>query len=308
MKSGCSGALLEDWPKAGSSPHQLKLWLQQQEWFPLKWVNLLFSVGGIQQDGERIALDAFPPADLDKDPLYRLASEGEAGKAIAACRVLYEDDSILVMHKPAGVPVHPSRPGERGTLDEAAARHMLKKGDPLPVRHIHRLDQETSGPVLYSKNDLAQLRLDEAMRQKTIERVYLAFVQGKISKPRGVIDAPIGRDRHQPARRRVIANGDHAVTRYETMERYSKATLVRIRLETGRTHQIRVHMSHLGHPLIGDSLYGGDTALLKHQALHGEMLVFHHPLSGAPVKVFSPLPDWYAQLKQTLSQPISPWL
>lgn len=137
------------------------------------------SVGGIQQDGERIALDAFPPADLDKDPLYRLASEGEAGKAIAACRVLYEDDSILVMHKPAGVPVHPSRPGERGTLDEAAARHMLKKGDPLPVRHIHRLDQETSGPVLYSKNDLAQLRLDEAMRQKTIERVYLAFVQGK---------------------------------------------------------------------------------------------------------------------------------
>jgi 23S rRNA pseudouridine1911/1915/1917 synthase len=206
------------------------------------------------------------------------------------------------MNKPAGMPVHASKPGERGTLDDAAALHLLQKGDPLPVRHIHRLDNETSGPVLYSKNDLAQQRLDEAMRSKAIDRQYIAFVQGRPAQRAGMINVPIGRDRHHSVKRRAGEGGDPAVTHYEVLEQYSSAALVSVRLETGRTHQIRVHMSHIGHPLIGDSLYGGSTRLLAHQALHGERLRFTHPLHGGKMEVISPRPDWFEPLRRALTR------
>ncbi|PWV92019.1 RluA family pseudouridine synthase [Paenibacillus cellulosilyticus] len=289
------------WPAADSHSHAVKQWLAAAGWFPTKWINLLFSVGGIRMEGERIVLDAFVPADPAKDPLYRLAASTSSGSGSLIAEPLYEDDYVLVMNKPAGMPVHASKPGERGTLDEAAAVHLLKKGDPLPVRHIHRLDNETSGPVLYSKNDLAQQRLDEAMRSKAIDRQYIAFVQGRLARRAGVIDAPIGRDRHHSAKRRAGAGGDPAITHYELLEQYSSAALVSVRLETGRTHQIRVHMSHIGHPLVGDSLYGGSTRLLAHQALHGERLLFTHPLHGGQMEVFSPRPEWYEPLRRALT-------
>lgn len=290
------------WPAASSHPHVVKQWLTAVGWFPAKWINLLFSVGGIRMEEERIVLDAFVPADSLKDPLYKLAASAHNGISRLTAEPLYEDDYVLVMNKPAGMPVHVSRPGERGTLDEAAALHLLGQGDPLPVRHIHRLDNETSGPVLYSKNDLAQLRLDEAMRSKAIDRRYVAFVQGRLARRSGVIDVPIGRDRHHSAKRRAGAGGDAAITHYEVLEQYSSAALVSVRLETGRTHQIRVHMSHIGHPLVGDSLYGGSTRLLAHQALLGERLLFTHPLHGGQVEIIAPRPEWFEPLRRALTQ------
>jgi 23S rRNA pseudouridine1911/1915/1917 synthase len=210
---------------------------------------------------------------------------------------LFEDDWCLVLDKPTGMPVHPSAPGQRGTLDEAAARRCLSLNDPLPVKHIHRLDDDTAGPVLYAKNELAQQRLDEAMREKWIQREYLALVQGRIKLAKGVIDEPIGKDRHHSARRRVSPTGDAAVTHYERIETYKNASLVRLRLETGRTHQIRVHMSFIGYPLIGDVLYGGSGALLMHQALRGERLTFDHPFTGEPIAVVSPEPAWFREVR-----------
>ncbi|GFN33644.1 pseudouridine synthase [Paenibacillus curdlanolyticus] len=253
-------------------------------------------------DGDRITLAAFRQVGLSDDPLYRLASlPPTSTDRTDEAAVLFEDDHVLVMNKPAGMAVHPSRQGERGTLDEAAARHMLMSGDPLPIRHIHRLDNETSGPVLYSKNDLAQHRLDEAMRVKSIDRIYAAFVHGKLRKSSGMIDAPIGRDRHHTSRRRVVQSGDPACTHYEVLEQFRDSALVRLKLETGRTHQIRVHMSYIGHPLIGDSLYGGKTQWLAHQALHGERLLFPHPLHGEKMETVSPYPAWFKRLYEIMS-------
>ncbi|MGG4141577.1 RluA family pseudouridine synthase [Paenibacillus algorifonticola] len=283
--------------EASSHPHQVRQWLLARSLFPEKWINRLFSVGGIRFDGQRLGLLAFPAANPLSDSLYRQAKLSQ-GSPVPT--VLFEDDFCLVLYKDAGMPVHGTGANQAGTLDEAAARHMLLQGDPLPVRHIHRLDEDTSGPVLYSKNDFAQWKLDEAMRRKAIDRRYMAFVQGRLRPPAGTVDAPIGKDRHHRSRRRVAQGGDAAVTHYETAENYAAATLVRLQLETGRTHQIRVHMSHLGHPLLGDSLYGGSVQLLKTQALHGERLIFAHPWTDLPVEVAAPEPDWLTELRAKL--------
>ncbi|MCM3630077.1 RluA family pseudouridine synthase [Paenibacillus glycanilyticus] len=287
-------------PEAGSHPHLVRQWLLARSLFPAKWINRLFSVGGIKWEGELIRLLAFPPVDPAVDPLYRKVINNR--HSVQEPKVLYEDDFCLVLNKPAGMPVHESYAGQTGTLDEAAARLQLGKDDPLPVRHIHRLDDDTSGPVLYAKNDLAQWVLDEAMREKRIDRRYLAVVSGRVKKPAGTVNAPIGKDRHHSTRRRVTPSGDAAVTHYETVRTFPNASLVRLQLETGRTHQIRVHMSHIGHPLVGDKLYGGDSRLLPHQALHGERLLFPHPWSGEMVEAASPQPDWLAALLDKLNE------
>ncbi len=140
------------------------------------------------------------------------------------------------------------------------------------------------------------------MREKSIGRTYVAFVQGRLAKAKGRIDAPIGRDRHHPTRRRVSPTGESAVTLYERLETYPDAALVRLTLETGRTHQIRVHLSHLGHPLIGDALYGGRRDAIGRQALHGEALVFPHPFTNEPVAVSSPWPADFGALQERLKK------
>lgn len=284
-------------PRAGSHPHVVRQWLLARSLFPPKWINRLFSIGGIQWNGNMLQLLAFPPVDPRSDGLYRKASLLSNREAPA---VIYEDDFCIVFDKPAGMAVHEGAPGQTGTLDEAAARHLLSKGDPLNVRHIHRLDDDTSGPVLYAKNDLAQWKLDEAMRAKVIDRHYIAAVHGRMSRPSGTINLPIGKDRHHRARRRVSESGEQAITHYEVIKASSQLSLIRVRLETGRTHQIRVHMSHIGHPLAGDALYGGDSRLLGHQALHGEKLIFPHPWTDSLIEASSPWPQWLMRLSENI--------
>ncbi|XEC93198.1 RluA family pseudouridine synthase [Paenibacillus tarimensis] len=285
-------------PPEGEHPYAIRNWLLSTGHFPEKWINRLYSVGGIRMHNKRIMLRLFAETDLTTHPLYTRAA---ASLNEPVPSVLFEDDHCLVLNKPAGMPVHPSSPEVSGTLDEAVVRHSLLSGQAVPIRHIHRLDDETSGPVLYAKNDLAQYRLDEDMRAKRISRLYVALVQGKLSNRKGTIDLPIGRDRHHPSRRRVSRTGDRAVTHYEVLETYTTASMVSIRLETGRTHQIRVHFSHLGHALIGDRLYGGDTSLLSHQALHGEKLSFRHPWHLRPVEIDAPRPEWFELTGKRLS-------
>lgn len=273
---------------AGDRQSAAEAWLLDEFGMPEKLLKQLKASKGIEWKGDRLRLALFSIRPAGIEPVWQ------------ELEVLYEDDFCLVVHKPAGMNVHPDgRPGEV-TLDHVVAAHYQAQGEEVAVKHIHRLDQHTSGPVLYAKNEWAQLRLDEDMRHKRIVRIYAAFAQGKVPSDLTVIDLPIGKDRHHKQRRRVSPGGQSAVTRVAVEEAGSKLSLLYLELETGRTHQIRVHLSHVGHPLLGDALYGGSSASINRQALHGERLSFAHPFTGEMIEVTDPWPEDMLRLKQLL--------
>ncbi|WP_340031087.1 RluA family pseudouridine synthase [Paenibacillus sp. FSL K6-1122] len=274
----------------GSSdkPMAAEQWLLSELQFSEKLLRQLKANQGIQLAGDRLRLALFASQPIDVEPRW------------ADVDVLYEDDFCLVMHKPAGMKLHPdgNRANQAITLDHVVASYYEMNGIQASVRHVHRLDEDTTGPVLYAKNAFALAKLDEAMRRKEIGRHYVAIAGGQIPLELHKIDAPIGKDRHHKQRRRVSEGGQEAVTHVETVEVWERATLVRLKLDTGRTHQIRVHLSYAGHPLIGDSLYGGRADAIGRQALHGEMLKFSHPLTGAMIEVNDPWPSDFTQLAE----------
>lgn len=250
-----------------------------------KLVSKLAQAKGIAQQGASLRLALFPreARDFPSDWME--------------LNVLYEDDFTLVVNKPAGYEVHPSERGQRHTLAHGVAAYYEMTGQDVRIRHIHRIDKDTTGPVLYAKNEFAHYQYDKAMREKAIERVYLALAEGELAQERGTIDLPIGQDRHHSTKRRVSETGDEAITHYEVVERLPGYTLVRLRLETGRTHQIRVHLSAIGHPLAGDGLYGGKRSVISRQALHGDRLIWQHPWTGERLTARAPLPaDFEAAL------------
>jgi 23S rRNA pseudouridine1911/1915/1917 synthase len=207
--------------------------------------------------------------------------------------VLYEDEHLLIVNKPTGIDTHPTDSNQLGTLANGVAYHWQLLGIQAKVRHIHRLDRDTSGTIVFAKHSLASSLLDGMLERREIKRTYLAYSDGVIRKMKGTIREPIGRDRHHSTRRRVSPTGQKAVTHYDVMQVFqeSKVTKVRLQLDTGRTHQIRVHMSHIGHPLLGDFLYGGSTKLLPHQALHAAHITFSHPITKEDIVVEAPLPN-----------------
>ncbi|WP_256761193.1 RluA family pseudouridine synthase [Cohnella sp. WQ 127256] len=209
--------------------------------------------------------------------------------------ILYEDEFTLIVNKPAGIEVHPSEKGQRKTLAHAVAAYYEMSGKDVRIRHVHRIDKDTTGPVLYAKNEFAHYQYDKAMREKSIERIYMALAEGYVEGNKGKIDKPIGQDRHHSTRRRVSDTGDPAVTHFEVVERLADHTLLRLRLETGRTHQIRVHLSSINHALAGDGMYGGTRGVISRQALHGEQLIWRHPWTGEKQSVRAPLPDDFNQ-------------
>jgi 23S rRNA pseudouridine1911/1915/1917 synthase len=267
--------------------HSLDEWLLTVGGITQKLIDKLKQEHGIRQKSDRIMLHLFPE-EFDDYEAHWMDIE-----------IVYEDDFCLVVNKPAGLKVHTSQ-AEEISMGNVVAAHYLHSGQACKIRHIHRLDEYTSGAVLYAKNELAQLKLDEFMRSKWIQRQYIAFVQGTMNVSKGRIDEPIGRDRHHPSRRRVSATGDQAVTDYELIAAYENATLLRLRLETGRTHQLRVHLSHIHHPILGDKLYGGDVKSIGRQALHGELLQFPHPFYKRSVEVEAPWPADLIELQAKL--------
>lgn len=266
-------------------------WLLETAGMPAKLHVRLRREGGIQWRGDRLRLALWPQREAGIEPVWQEAE------------VLYEDDFCLVVHKPAGMAVHPDGSGSDTTLDHLVAGHYAASGGGIAVRHIHRLDKDTTGPVLYAKNEYAQLVLDEDMRSKDISRRYAAIAEGAVPAELTVIDAPIGRDRHHASRRRVSPGGQPAVTRITGREVLRGATALQVELETGRTHQIRVHLSYAGHPLIGDDLYGGPRWGLAEpgrQALHGEALAFRHPWTRELTVVADPWPEDMLRLRESL--------
>lgn len=233
---------------------------------------------------------------LHQDALLRIRFFTEADFGVLPCPydidILFEDDHLLVVNKPAGMDTHPNAPEETGTLANALAFYLQTKGELRQIKHVHRLDRDTTGAILFAKHPFAGSMLDQMLEKREIKRTYLAIVHGTLTKHKGTINEPIGRDRHHPVRRRVSPKGQHAVTHYEVVkiDQQKKRTIIKCQLATGRTHQIRVHLSHIGHPLCGDMLYGGNP-VFKRQALHAVKLEFTHPFTEEKIICHAPFLD-----------------
>ncbi|MDD7220503.1 MAG: RluA family pseudouridine synthase [Clostridia bacterium] len=221
--------------------------------------------------------------------------------------ILYEDEDILVVNKPKGMVVHPSAGHYTGTLVNAVMYHCRDHlsgiNGILRPGIVHRIDKDTTGALLVCKTDHAHKILAEQLKEHSIKRRYRAIVSGVLKEDQGTIDAPVGR---HPVDRKKMAvnykNGKEAVTHYQVLERFSNATYIECRLETGRTHQIRVHMTSIGHPLLGDEVYGSgkNPYHLQGQALHAMVLGFVHPTSGEYMEFTAPLPEYFLKLLDKL--------
>jgi 23S rRNA pseudouridine1911/1915/1917 synthase len=234
--------------------------------------------------GEQVEVD-----EADRRPPRDGAGEGGAWELVVA----YEDEHLLVVDKPAGVVVHPAPGHATGTLAQRLEGRAAGGGETFRAGIVHRLDRETSGLLVVARSEAVHRALRALLAERAITREYLALVEGRPPARTGTIDAPLGRDRR--VRTRVSTDTDEpreAVTHFAVERALPATTLLRVRLETGRTHQIRAHLLAIGHPVAGDPEYGHPGLLgLARQFLHAARLAFAHPVSGAPVDVRSPLPD-----------------
>ncbi len=207
-------------------------------------------------------------------------------------RIVHADDRLAVIDKPAGLVVHPA-PGHRGETLVSVLGDMLGGGEAARPGIVHRLDRDTSGLMLVARDDEAHRRLAKMIKEHDVARTYLALVEGRIRSRTGTIDAPLGRDHRAPERRAVRGRGSRdARTHFTVLEVLAADTLVEARLETGRTHQIRVHFAAIGHPVVGDTRYGGHRrGGLDRQFLHSARLGFTHPFTGDALEFESELPD-----------------
>ena len=204
---------------------------------------------------------------------------------------VYEDDDILVVDKPADTPIHPSIGNYENTLANGIAWYFEQKGEPFVYRCINRLDRDTTGLIVLAKHALSAAVLSQAMRSREIHRTYQAFALGETAAS-GTIDAPIARLDGSLIQRTVdFASGERSVTHYRTLAHCSVFSHLELNLETGRTHQIRVHMAYIGHPLLGDTLYNKTPGTFPRQALHSASLSFVHPITGEPLNFHAPLPE-----------------
>jgi len=236
--------------------------------------------------GERVSLAPQPEA-----------RDAAAGAEAMALDVVYEDAALLVLNKPAGLVVHPGSGNWQGTLLNGLLHHHPPLGGIPRAGIVHRLDKDTSGLLVVAKTLEAQTDLVRQLQARTVARQYLALVHGVVARD-GTVDAPIGRHQTQRTRMAVTEHGRAARTHYRVLERYARATLLECSLDTGRTHQIRVHLQSLGHPLVGDPVYRagrgaapGPLASFKRQALHAYRLGLEHPVSGAAMQWEAPVPE-----------------
>ena len=218
--------------------------------------------------------------------------------------IIYEDADVLVVNKPRGMVVHPAPGHATGTLVNGLMHHCTDLSGINGVMRpgiVHRIDKDTTGLLMVAKNDVAHESLVNQLVAKTVTRKYTALVHGHIAHDKGTIDAPIGRDTKDRQKQAVVDSGKHAVTHFQVIERFGDYTLVECRLETGRTHQIRVHMNYIGFPLAGDPKYGPRKTIdFGGQVLHAGVLGFTHPVTGEYLEFSTPLPEDFEQLLASL--------
>ena len=232
--------------------------------------------------GQTVTLEVPPPSPTELRPWDILLS------------VVFEDEHLIVIDKPAGMTVHPAPGNEDHTLVNAVLAYVPNiegiGGEQRPGI-VHRLDKDTSGLIVVAKNERAHAHLSDQFKSREVNKVYLALVVGHPSPPEADIDAPIGRHPQDRQRMAIVSTGRPAITRYRVVTSYKRATLVEARPRTGRTHQIRVHLASVGHPVVGDAVYGRPVSGLSRQFLHAHRLAFQHPASEEVVQFSAELPD-----------------
>lgn len=213
--------------------------------------------------------------------------------------IIYEDDDLLVLNKPAGRPIHPSLNNYTNSMANALAYYFQSQGKPFIFRCCNRLDRDTSGLTIVSKHLVSGSILSDMTKYREVHREYLAIARGSVTPSEGTIQAPLGRKEGTIIERTVDwEHGEDAVTHYKVVKEANGHSLVSLRLETGRTHQIRIHMKHLGYPLIGDYLYNPDMEYMTRQALHSHHMEFTHPITGEHMSFTAPLPEDMARVMQ----------
>ena len=209
--------------------------------------------------------------------------------------IIYEDNDIIVVNKPKGLVVHPANGNPDGTLVNAimaiCKESLSGIGGELRPGIVHRLDKDTSGLLIVAKNDRAHINMSEQIKNHEVRKIYIALVRGVVQEDEATIDMPIGRSTKDRKKMAVVKDGKNAVTHFKVLKRYPKYTLLEIKIDTGRTHQIRVHMMYINHPLLGDTLYGNSSELINRQALHSYKTSFIHPILNIPVTYIAPLPE-----------------
>jgi len=257
----------------------------------------LIGAGLVQLDGrpvqKRRLVHAGEQVVVTAETLGQMPGFDPAHPTSAEFTVAYEDDALIVVDKPAGVVVHPARGHESGTLAQALTDRAAGGEDPYRAGIVHRLDRDTSGLLVIAKSDAVHRALKDLLQARLLSREYLTLVDGIPPAHAGTIDAPIGRDRRERLLHSIDTDAPReARTHFELLEPLRHEALLRVSLETGRTHQIRVHMQAIGHPVLGDTAYGGPVRFgLERQFLHAARLAFPHPLTGDAIDVSSPLPS-----------------
>ena len=222
--------------------------------------------------------------------------------------VLYEDNDIIVVNKPKGMVVHPANGNPDGTLVNAVMAickdSLSGIGGEIRPGIVHRLDKDTSGVIIVAKNDKAHINLSEQIKNHEVEKTYIALVKGFVKENEATINMPIGRSTKDRKKMAVNKNGKNAVTHFKVTERFKNYTLLEVKIETGRTHQIRVHLSEIGYPIVGDAVYsnGKNEWGIEGQCLHAKSLKFRHPITGKEMFIEAPLPDYFKEIIDELKK------
>lgn len=243
---------------------------------------------------------------LQEDDVIEVTVNAEESQNIEGedlnIKVIYEDDDLLIVDKPPFMVVHPTKSHPMGTLANGVIHHFRSNNDNSIVRLVSRLDRDTSGLIMIAKNQFSHMNLAKSMEKNLIKKSYLAIIHGNLENQEGTIDLPIGRHTDETIKRAVLEDGQRSITHYKIKESYKEGTLVELVLETGRTHQIRVHLSYVGCPIYGEQLYSdfNDEELISRQALHAYALTLPHPRSGEILNFESTLPEDMTKLIHNL--------
>ncbi|MDO4382412.1 MAG: RluA family pseudouridine synthase [Clostridia bacterium] len=220
--------------------------------------------------------------------------------------IIYEDNDIIVVNKPKGMVVHPANGNPDGTLVNAilaiCKNSLSGIGGELRPGIVHRLDKDTSGLIIVAKNDKAHINMSEQIKERNVKKTYIALVRGNVPEEEATINMPIGRSTKDRKKMAVTKNGKQAITHFKVLKRYSKYTLLEIKIETGRTHQIRVHMAEIGYPVVGDAVYsnGKNEFGIEGQMLHAYKLEFMHPITNKHMELTAPLPQYFEEILKKL--------
>lgn len=284
----------------------ISMFLKEKEYSRAVIIELKKTKTGIQKNGTWAGVnEILNTGDILEICLTEQGSSENIVPKELQLDILYEDEDILVVNKPYDTPIHPSVNNYNNTLANGVVHYYQQQNKPYIFRCINRLDRDTTGVTILAKNLISASILSKRMKERGLSRTYVAFVEG-ITKEEGTIDLPIGREEGTIIKRKIDEKeGKHAVTHYcklEELQVEGKAvSVVALQLETGRTHQIRVHMASIGHPLLGDFLYNESNHMLTRQALHAASCAFYHPITGEYKRITAPLPKDMAMLMQRSS-------